>query len=52
MSIKQVFDASALLSLSLAGMMEIIRKLEIEAFVPPSVLRELERIEKYKDALL
>lgn len=51
MSIKQVYDTTALLSISLIKKLDLLRKLDIIVFVPASVAEELEDINKYKDEL-
>jgi predicted nucleic acid-binding protein len=51
MRIKQVYDTTALLSLSLIKKLDILRKLDIVIFVPVSVMEELSDIGKYSDEL-
>ena len=49
MSIRQVYDTTALLSISLIKKLDILRKLDIDVFVPVSVMEELSDIGKYGD---
>jgi len=51
MSIRQVYDTTALLSISLIKKLDILRKLDIDVFVPVSVMEELSDIGKYRDEL-
>jgi len=51
MSIRQVYDTTALLSISLIKKLDILRKLDIDVFVPVSVMEELSDIDKYRDEL-
>jgi len=51
MSIKQVYDTTALLSISLIKKLDLLRKPDIVAFVPVSVVEELGDIDKYRDEL-
>lgn len=51
MSIKQVYDTTALLSISLVKKLDLLRKLDIVVFVPVSVMEELSAIGKYMDEL-
>ena len=51
MSIKQVYDTTALLSLSLIGKFDLVRKQGIIVSVPISVVEEVVEIAKYKDEL-
>lgn len=51
MSIKQVYDTTALLSISLIKKQDLLRKLDIAVFVPFSVVEELVDIGKYRDEL-
>ena len=50
MSIRQVYDTTALLSMSLKKL-DLLRKLDIDVFVPVSVMEELSDIGKYRDEL-
>jgi predicted nucleic acid-binding protein len=49
MSIKHVYDTTALLSISLVKKLDLLRKLDIVVFVPVSVMEELSAIGKYMD---
>ncbi len=51
MSIKRVYDTTALLSISLIKKQDLLRKTDIAVFVPFSVVEELEDISKYRDEL-
>ena len=51
MSIRQVYDTTALLSISLIKKLDILRKLDIDIFAPVSVMEELSDIDKYRDEL-
>ena len=51
MSIKQVYDTTALLSISLIKKLDLLRRLDIVVFVPVSVVEELSDIGKYSDDL-
>jgi predicted nucleic acid-binding protein len=51
MSIKQVYDTTALLSISLIKKLDLLRRLDIVVFVPVSVVEELSDIGKYWDEL-
>jgi len=51
MRIKQVYDTTALLSLSLIKKLDLLRNQDIAAFVPFSVLEELRDVSKYRDEL-
>ena len=51
MSIKQVYDTTALLSLSLIKKFDLLRKQDIVVFVPISVVKEVADIGKYSDEL-
>ena len=44
MSIRQVYDTTALLSISLIKKLDLLRKLDIVVFVPVSVIEELSDI--------
>ncbi len=46
MSIKQVYDTTALLSISLIKKRDLLRTLDVVVFVPVSVVEELEDIDK------
>lgn len=51
MTIKQVFDTTAMLSLSLIGKFDLVRRQGIIVFVPISVLEEVAEIAKHRDKL-